>query len=873
MASTCSAVPTRLASTASRAYEGGLGLPSAAPSHHVLFSAFDAHSTQSVLLQSPPWSSMARLVLHANDDIPGHAGQRFGAFADTSTSHDGRIVGLVGVGNLSVPLRQRFFGSYIIPAMPAAGAPHCRGCTAQRPLKVLDTMDLTPASSGTQPRTRFRMVSSPAIRSIPGGDVLAFVAGSDAIGGGGREFIMRWSLGTRRAEVLLDGPRFNLTQFSAPQLCDPRPEAASAQRWLLFFAHANATAGIFTLSLAPDDRVRLGAGKTAAVARQRLTCLVDVRTPVPGAIPSQTFMAFGDPVAASSESLAVFTAEGSLGSAGIYAVRLDEISSRGHSVRRLVDVASGLFAAFPHAPSVAQGILVFYATVASDASRSGLYAMDLAGSMDDDSDGHVASVDASGLAAGVNRSTSGVAGSVMPPQAWATAAWPVVTLQAAGLTYLIARFDGFDGQCAFYYGSTTGGVDALYTVRVVRPAADVKVPPRPPHPTPNAAEATAEAAVEPADGALRCLDNDGAGVDWWFMYKTPGDYRFSYSDPSTGSVTPLAIFDRRMDDEDNPVAITRTLMALAEDSATRQSAYAPGGARRRAASMESPPARAAGLSDEQKPSYYLYNDQPDVGSASETYGHSKGVVAAAQDGKSGLWITHSTPHWPSSTGKAKFYYPDREITYGQTFLCISMSGTDLDSLGRQQLLTRPYVYHRSNFFASANSTIAAVFPHLASVLAGVWNTTPGTHTQDVKVGSWLLPHVFTVFGKNKEWDDDLWENLVAQHYSYGFVVESWIRGEELGPYCPPDQGFEVVDVQTLCMTEGGVQNVSWTETQDHAKWGIALGGAASKFVVCIGDINRMESQRNRGGGAVCWSAPSLWKGLRATINTSDVCSS
>jgi hypothetical protein len=79
----------------------------------------------------------------------------------------------------------------------------------------------------------------------------------------------------------------------------------------------------------------------------------------------------------------------------------------------------------------------------------------------------------------------------------------------------------------------------------------------------------------------------------------------------------------------------------------------------------------------------------------------------------------------------------------------------------------------------------------------------------------------------------------------------------------------VVDAQTLYVIENG-QNVSWTETQDHAKWAVALD---KSFVICIGDINRMTSQRVRGGGAVCFSDKKLCYGMYNTVATSSTCPS
>jgi deoxyribonuclease-2 len=53
---------------------------------------------------------------------------------------------------------------------------------------------------------------------------------------------------------------------------------------------------------------------------------------------------------------------------------------------------------------------------------------------------------------------------------------------------------------------------------------------------------------------------------------------------------------------------------------------------------------------------------------------------------------------------------------------------------------------------------------------------------------------------------------------------------------------------------------AWPETQDHAKWGITK---KNNWVV-VGDINRMITQRKRGGGAIALQDPKLWNGLKLT---------
>jgi hypothetical protein len=54
--------------------------------------------------------------------------------------------------------------------------------------------------------------------------------------------------------------------------------------------------------------------------------------------------------------------------------------------------------------------------------------------------------------------------------------------------------------------------------------------------------------------------------------------------------------------------------------------------------------------------------------------------------------------------------------------------------------------------------------------------------------------------------------------------------------------------------------VAWPETHDHAKWGIST----HSNWVCVGDINRMISQRKRGGGTIAFQNEILWRGLSKT---------
>ena len=161
---------------------------------------------------------------------------------------------------------------------------------------------------------------------------------------------------------------------------------------------------------------------------------------VPGA-PEQTFVSFGSPIAVHSDAVAIFVGRGTGGVEGIYAASLqtplngDNDASR---LRVLVDTSSDRFSSFPHAPAGADGLIVFYATVAADPQSSGLYGLDL----------HDAWAATRGMAM----------------QGDTPSAWPIATLRSMRLQYIIARYDGFDGQCVTFYGSSTTE-DAIYTVR------------------------------------------------------------------------------------------------------------------------------------------------------------------------------------------------------------------------------------------------------------------------------------------------------------------------------------------------------------------------------------------------------------------------
>jgi len=81
--------------------------------------------------------------------------------------------------------------------------------------------------------------------------------------------------------------------------------------------------------------------------------------------------------------------------------------------------------------------------------------------------------------------------------------------------------------------------------------------------------------------------------------------------------------------------------------------------------------------------WVLYNDQPPNQTYSSALGHTKGVVMSGTDG--GLWLVHSVPNFPppptNSSSSKSYRYPQSGRYYGQSFLCISLTDSQLDLVG------------------------------------------------------------------------------------------------------------------------------------------------------------------------------------------------
>ena len=61
-------------------------------------------------------------------------------------------------------------------------------------------------------------------------------------------------------------------------------------------------------------------------------------------------------------------------------------------------------------------------------------------------------------------------------------------------------------------------------------------------------------------------------------------------------------------------------------------------------------------------------------------------------------------------------------------------------------------------------------------------------------------------------------------------------------------------------------------TQDHCKWCVAQSdGEMVAPWVCIGDVNRIAAEMERGGGTLCIADPAVWKAFYNAVNDYERC--
>jgi deoxyribonuclease-2 len=316
---------------------------------------------------------------------------------------------------------------------------------------------------------------------------------------------------------------------------------------------------------------------------------------------------------------------------------------------------------------------------------------------------------------------------------------------------------------------------------------------------------------------LSCINEIGAPVQYWSAFKLPESYNYIYYDPVSGPN--FSHWSLNNSGVLGGGAIFNTMNQIWNPDTI----------------------------------YALYNDEiPGSDSYNFSVGHAKGVWMWSNSSEGGaVFLQHSVPKFPEGPATVGQYtgFPSNAHEYGQHAFCISLNFSELEQIVAAYQTVVPQIYE-------TNYNNSPAFPELVQILDGESNTLPGCYIQS-------LANV-TMFVKNTEWNNELYAECIGPKLDANLYVESWLHGEDDGPYCPPSYPTKTLDIQSLHFK---TFNAGWQTINDHSKWCVA----SSSNTVCFSDINRVLSQYERGGGAICIRDYMLWDFLYSAVSDANEC--
>ncbi|KAF0305691.1 Rho GTPase-activating protein 19 [Amphibalanus amphitrite] len=192
-----------------------------------------------------------------------------------------------------------------------------------------------------------------------------------------------------------------------------------------------------------------------------------------------------------------------------------------------------------------------------------------------------------------------------------------------------------------------------------------------------------------------------------------------------------------------------------------------------------------------------------------------------------------------------------------SFLCVTLSSDQLETVARQLLFNEPHLY--ASQLAPA---LEARYPLMARVVAGKRRSRPPWFS--VRLLTTAAGLSLATFAKARQFGKDLYADLVAPATRVDLLTETWMNGPRtnlMKSEC--SLAYHVQNVRDISVTAEraaptvGRLTITFKSSEDHSKW--AVSEDAARPWVCVGDINRMLTQEERGGGTVCrWDAV-LWR--------------
>jgi len=198
------------------------------------------------------------------------------------------------------------------------------------------------------------------------------------------------------------------------------------------------------------------------------------------------------------------------------------------------------------------------------------------------------------------------------------------------------------------------------------------------------------------------------------------------------------------------------------------------------------------------------------------------------------------------------------------FFCLAIETSDINQISSFLQYYYGYIY---------DYNVPSSVPNLAqfsTLVSGKYNTSSGQIGFSSSGGMKI-----TAFGKHGATQADMYEDYIAPGLQSGLWVESWCCGTygdccQLSycsgtPISDPSEpqksqstyAYNSIDIEGFKFAT----NEYYTTANNHAKFTLSQSGG----YVCPSDNNRADSQRNRGGGALCFQNTQLYTFLYSHI--------
>ena len=227
----------------------------------------------------------------------------------------------------------------------------------------------------------------------------------------------------------------------------------------------------------------------------------------------------------------------------------------------------------------------------------------------------------------------------------------------------------------------------------------------------------------------------------------------------------------------------------------------------------------------------MWNDQTVNGDGPTSTAHSKGILHWEET--NGFLFVHSIPQFAETNGKTVSGSTRTTSNYGQSIVCFT-----LNSRAQADKIIEHLVAQKSNFYEDT---------------FGVGKVKKGSYSEYIQNKE--LPFGFEMVTKTYGHTVHPFEGMLTSAFKVGWLANTWGR-PYMGSSCDASNKISNIKLKNL----GGVV---MKDTQDHSKWALSYGD--KRRLVCIGDLNHMESQKNRGGSFICRDDPVLYKAMFSLI--------